>query len=513
MANKSTARIDAVVLAVGVLAAACSSGGDNENGQVGDVPSTAGSIMSSEPYEAARWSYQITPLDSDTPVASQDEDMITPMGSNTKLYTVGTWVEAEGTDKKFSTPVHKVGDDLVLVASGDLVMGGREANTGTLGYSIPPQPDANGLPGAKPAPGDPLAGLDDLARQVAKSGVKSVNDVEIDDRLFQEWTAHEEVISPIVINDNLLAIQSSPASVDQPAKLKIIPDTKAFEVKNQVKTVASGSDTQIQIVPANGGQTLIVEGTIEAGSDPLLNVFHVPDPATYARTLFIEALERASVTVSANPNAKNSTKGHPKGYAKNTEVASIASPSVQAIATLIWKISHNYGANLAVCLLAVQSGSTDCEDGFPPVQKQIKDRGIGADDVWMLDGSGESFSSTTPKAIVTWIKWLRSLSWGDDLHKMLPILGVDGSLKLFQTDTESTGKIQAKTGTWAGLEPGSNRLLIPAQTLAGLMTGADGKEYVFGLYASGASFDDPSKSILQSAQNVADVAAAFQASL
>jgi D-alanyl-D-alanine carboxypeptidase len=96
---------------------------------------------------------------------------------------------------------------------------------------------------------------------------------------------------------------------------------------------------------------------------------------------------------------------------------------------------------------------------------------------------------------------------------MLPILGVDGSLKLFQTDTAVTGKVQAKTGTYAGLETGSEKLLVPAQTLAGLMQGADGQEDVFGHYSSGGTFDDPWKGILKSANNVADVAAAFQESL
>ncbi|MCH9815230.1 MAG: D-alanyl-D-alanine carboxypeptidase [Actinomycetia bacterium] len=503
-------RLAGVGLAAGALAlTSCASEANSEQ----DLPPAAAEIIQSDPYQSGAWSYLIKPGDSESPAYSSNPDALVPMGSNAKLYSVGTWVESTGPDTQITTPVHQVGDGLSLVAMGDLVMGGRQADTGTLGYSIPPQPDANGLPGAKPAPGNPLAGLNDLAKQVVEAGVTSVSDVEIDVRLFDQWEAHGEVISPIVINDNLMAIQSKPGQLGDAATLTVIPKTQAFKIENRVETVASGADSSIAIVAEDDDRTLRVEGTIAADSDPLLNVYEVPDPASFARTLFIEALERQSVSVDASPTATNDMSGLPKSYPADSQVAAITSPTVSAIATLIWKISHNYGANLTACLLAVASGSKDCEAGLQTIHDQITEVGIAPDSVWLLDGAGESFSSNTPAAVVAWISWLRGLEWGDQLAQMLPILGVDGSLKLFQTDTPATGKVQGKTGTYAGLEPGSNKLLVPAQALAGLMQGTDGQEYVFGLYAANGTFGDPATDILKSAQNVADVAAAFQEAL
>jgi D-alanyl-D-alanine carboxypeptidase/D-alanyl-D-alanine-endopeptidase (penicillin-binding protein 4) len=509
MKQKALLSVAVGISGVALVATSCST----ESQASRQVPQAATAIMNSDPYKSANWSYLVRPAGDSEATYSAEPDVIVPMGSNAKLYTVGTWVESAGSDTRITTPVHKVADTLALVANGDLVMGGRNAASGTLGYSIPPQPDANGLPGAKPAPGDPLAGLNDLAKQVAKSGVKQIKDVEIDVRLFDEWDAHDEVISPIVINDNLIAIQTTPTTVGQPAKLTVVPDTKAFKIQNAVTTVATGADSDVQIVATADDRTLRVEGTVAAGADTLLNVFNIPDPATFARTLFIEALERESVQVQANAYVKNNTKALPATYPTDSEVASITSPTVKAIATLIWKISHNYGANLTACLLAVKAGSKDCEVGLKTIHDQAESIGIDPTSFWLLDGSGEGFSSTTPAAIVTWIDWLRSRSWGGELSTMLPILGVDGSLQLFQKDTAATGKVQAKTGTYAGLEPGVGRLLVPGQTLAGLMQGADGKEYVFGLYSSGGSFPDPSTGILKSANIVADVAAALQESL
>ena len=141
-----------------------------------------------------------------------------------------------------TTPVHLVGGDLVLVASGDLVMGGRDAGSGQLGYSVPPKPDANGIPGAKPAPGDPLAGSNDLAQQVAAAGVTSVpGDLLIDDRLFKTWDSDSGPVTPIVVNDNLLAVVTTPgANPGDPASIRTIPETEAFTIVNEATTVADG---------------------------------------------------------------------------------------------------------------------------------------------------------------------------------------------------------------------------------------------------------------------------------
>jgi hypothetical protein len=76
----------------------------------------------------------------------------------------------------------------VLVASGDMSLGLREQRNGTLYYESLPKGDqryADQLPGAVEPPGHPLAGLDQLAAMVRRSGITRVNgNVVIDDRLF-----------------------------------------------------------------------------------------------------------------------------------------------------------------------------------------------------------------------------------------------------------------------------------------------------------------------------------------
>lgn len=523
-------RLVGVALVAALVAVSCTSddsGGSadssgtapgGESAAVAGVPAAAQEVMDGDAYRGARWSWLVVPIEGGDPVFERNAEALSAMGSNMKLYSVGTWLDATDATSTITTPVHTVGDDLVLVAMGDIVMGARESETGTLAYSVPPQPDANGLPGAKPAPGEPLAGLDDLARQVAESGTTSVaGDVVIDDRLWEAWDTPGGPISPIVVNDNLMIVQSSPTQPGQPAQLNVIPDTEAFTIDNQVETVEAGGDTAIIIAPADPDdeRALVVSGTIAADSDETMNVYHVQDPARFARVLFIEALQRAGVEVTADIAADNSTDALPEfgSYAEDTEVASISSVPIEEIATLIWKTSHNYGANVAVCLLAVEAGSTDCEVGLETVHDRIDALGIHPGDVWTINGAGAEYSSTTPQAVTEWITWMRGLDWGDKLPEMLPIMGVDGSLSLSEQDSPSTGMIQAKTGTYAGIDPGTLRLLMPGQALAGLMEDSNGNQYAFGLYMVNSSFENPSDGIFQSLNDVAAVAAALQQEL
>ncbi len=528
-----------LALAAVLVAGACSSGDGAGPGGTGSqrsavadagLPDQAVALMTSERFRISRWSLIVAPVQGGDPIYALDSGKIGSMASNTKLYTVGTWLDVFGPDHTIETPVYGLGPvsggrldgDLVLRAMGDLVMGSRETGSGELAYSVPPQGDANGIPGAKPAPGDPLAGLNDLAAQVAAAGVTEVDgDVLIDDRLFEQWeTPRPLEISPIVINDNLLAMVTEPGREGEPGTIKTVPETAAFRIVNDTETVAAGDDTEVSFAPeldAEGKPTnvIAVSGTIATDSEPLLNVYDVPDPPTYARTLFIEALQRAGVNVSADPLAVNDASVLPGAdtYEAGTEpLGTIESPSISQIATLIWKVSHNYGADLAVCLLAVNEGSTDCDDGFAPVRQRIGDLDIDQSDVWILDGSGSSAASTTPDAMATWLRWLYSLNWGNQLREMLPILGTDGSLSLAQTDSPAKGRVQAKTGTWGVGDPSTGHLQMLDQSLAGYMQDDAGAVYVFALYRHNTSFENMSD-ILDSLDNVAAVAAALQQSL
>lgn len=99
---------------------------------------------------------------------------------------------------------------------------------------------------------------------------------------------------------------------------------------------------------------------------PFVATFQVPDPAAFARTVLIEALERNGVTVSAPTLGSNPGSDLPSSEeVKALPVsATYASPPFREYAKLINKVSHNLGANLLPPLMAVHHGKHTYADGM-----------------------------------------------------------------------------------------------------------------------------------------------------
>ena len=201
--------------------------------------------------------------------------------------------------------------------------------------------------------------------------------VVIDDRLFAAYGGFPDgLISPIWVNENLIDLLVTPGAVGHRAAVRWRPMTASYTVTNRVTTVAARKPTTLNIAePAPGG--LVVTGQIAAGSPPTLRVWEVDHPPEFARTAFIEALQRAGVTVTApatgpNPVALLPPKG---SYRAADRVGQHVSATLAQFAKLILKVSYNRGADLMVCLAAVRIGSTSCPTGWRPRSDRHRPRG------------------------------------------------------------------------------------------------------------------------------------------
>ena len=144
------------------------------------LPDAIAAVMNQPRYaEYTQWG--IYAVDRETGEAVYDLNSVQRYvpGSTTKLFPAAAALTAYGPDFRFQTPVYRRGEvvdgaldgDLILVASGDITMGGRDQPDGTLAYGNIDHTDANAVPGvATLTDTDPLAGLDALARQVADAG-------------------------------------------------------------------------------------------------------------------------------------------------------------------------------------------------------------------------------------------------------------------------------------------------------------------------------------------------------
>ncbi len=478
--------------------------------------------MSEPEYKTARWLYYVADLRTGEVLLANHRNELVFTASTAKLFTVGTALHVLGPDYRVTTPVYATGPvrdgvvdgDLALVASGDLALGGRGALDDRFGFTFTAHAIdhvyGDVAPNAAVPRGDPLAGLDELARQVAAAGVTRVDgDVVVDQRRWQPFDSQEGLVPPIFVNDNLLDITVTPAAAGERASVVGSPESQAFTAVSQVKTVpGSGAVIEATADPMDP-RRIIVTGTVGAAADPQLTVYRIPDASTWARTLFIEALTRAGVTVEANPTAANPAPPS-STYRRSQRLASLTSPPLREFGKMILATSYNRGANALLCQLAVDAKSRDCLEGLESVRTLINEAGLVSEDVVLVDGQGADPASVTPVQLVRWLRWTQAQSWAAPFNAGLPVLGESGSLASVGLDSPARGKIMAKTGTSARPDPATGRVLFNVQGLAGFMETDDGRPLVFSLSMSGATYPDALTGLVKVNADVAGVAAAFQ---
>ena len=168
-------------------------------------------------------------------------------------------------------------------------------------------------------------------------------------------------------------------------------------------------------------------------------------------------------------------------------MAAYTSPPYREFAKLILKVSHNLGANLGVCLLAVREGSRDCADGFPAMRSFLTQAGVDTSQLALSDGrGGDPADRATPVAVTQMLRYWVARPDFDTFRQALPILGVDGSLADVAVDTPARGKVFAKTGTLVASDELNARLVLQAKALGGYFARPEGSWIVFNVVVNNA---------------------------
>jgi D-alanyl-D-alanine carboxypeptidase/D-alanyl-D-alanine-endopeptidase (penicillin-binding protein 4) len=483
--------------------AACGAWAPTASAATGPVPgldAAALKVMNGPAYASGQWYISVRDLATGKPVISLNAGALVEPGSVVKTYSMGAGWLHFGPDHHVVTPVKRSGKlvrgtlegNLILVGKGDMTLGGRTRPDGKVDFTNLDHNDANALPGATLTPENPLAGIDQLARQVRRSGVRTVSgDVIVDDRLFRTFQLENGPVTPIIVNNNLIDFTTTPGRPGKVAAVAMRPKVAPWKVTSRVRTVAAGRRTKIAVSsPAHG--RVLLSGTIAAGSKPVVNTYAFRDPARYARTALIQALRRAGVTVKADAVATNPARLLPsrRAVAALPAVARLRSLSLDQEATYTLKVSYNRGAQTMICLLAVAAGSRKCDAGLAKAAKIWRAAGLDTDGAVLIDGSGLPGNLITADNQVQLETIMARRPDAAAWRATLPIMGVDGSLAMVQPGGPATGKIFAKTGTLAAGDLFNNRILFPAKALGGYMDTRSGRHFAFAVVASNSVFSD-----------------------
>lgn len=469
---------------------------------------TIASLLHPPAYAHASFGLAVYDLDRNRLLYAVAANRLYDPASTTKLLTAGTALAALGPDFRFTTPVYRTGaidaqgtlhGDLVLVASGDANLSQRIQPDGSLAFENEDHA-YDGSPDTKAVPGDPLAVLRDLARQVYAQGVRRVTGRAIvDASLFPDAGTENGTgtdVAPIVVNDNVVDVIVAPGknAADPAIVRSISPATPYATFVNQATTGAPHSDSTLTMTDAddgNGNRVVTLTGAVASTDPPTLYAYRVTSPKRFAEDAFTLALRDAGVAIenpAPDPPSFDRT-AYAASYQPANLVAKHVSPPLSEDVRITLKVSDNLHADLLPYVVGIYAGKAKGPDalqaGFDVERDFLTKLHLDLSGAAQQDGAGTA--AFTPLFMVHYLAAIRQQPWFDDFYRGLPILGVDGTLAPIQTKAPARGFVFAKTGT-DGMGNDLSGGEVVAKGLAGYTTTRRGHHVAFCVYIGNAVY-------------------------
>ena len=227
-------------------------------------------VLATPGFQFGHWGILVVDRKTGQTMYERNADLLFAPASVTKLFSTAAALVELGPNYRFQTPLVRRGEvdvkgtlhgDVILVAQGDLAMGGRTGPEGRMVFQDDDHTYAGGNLNGQVVPTDPLAGLEHIAREVQAAGIREITgEVIVDDRLFspsQSTGSGPRTVSPIVINDNVIDVFAQPAAkAGEPALVTFQPATQFVTMDAQVATVEAG------VSPGAGGSRRSARGDL-----------------------------------------------------------------------------------------------------------------------------------------------------------------------------------------------------------------------------------------------------------
>jgi len=446
----------------------------------------------------AHWGISVVSL-SGKPIYSYDDAQLFHPASNAKLFTTAAAFALLPSQLTVTTRIVTaappsssgvISGDVIILGAGDPNISGR-----TVPYD-----------GKTERPNPPLAALEDMADQVLRHGVRSINgNIVGDDTWFpyepypQGWSwgdlqwEYGAPISALTVNDNVVYLNLMPAPVaGQTAIATWLPATHYYDLDNGVTTVAGGAES-FGIDRAPGSLAVRIYGQTPMNGDGIHTALAIEDPADYAARSLKEMLEARGIRVTGKAVARHRYETGTGPFRQEqdqplalqpvslltvvapyqgTVLASHVSPPLSQDLVVTNKVSQNLHAELTLRTLGKLLGTDgSLAEGTRVVRQFLLQAGIAPGDFMMYDGSGLSpMDLVTPRAFTEFLVYAAAQQWGPEFRGTLPIGGVDGTLAGRFERPPLEGKVFAKSGT-----------LSEAAALTGYVVTARGKSVAFSI--------------------------------
>ncbi len=443
-----------------------SSAATDNNQRLSDLPADQelrrkiDEAIASSNVHGARWGIFAMRIRDGRVLYSRDANLGFTPASNMKLYTTAVALDLLGPDFRWRTSVYAdAAPDPQGTISGDLTLYGRGA------------PDLE----ISSTGNQTVPSVSKLADDLFKAGVRRVRgNIVGDESYFRgeplgdgwlwndvQWYFGAEV-SALTIGGNEVNIVVAPSThANEPASIKVQPETGYVDVVNETATVERGKPATIGITRGLSDNTVRVWGDFPLGGRGFGARISVHKPALWAARLFRDQLKSRGIVVDGHAvsrDAKSDSETERFNPATAVEIASLTSKSLAEIAYRTNKRSLNLEAELILRTLGREKGAMaadpdprrmanrgDDKAGSAVVRQWLEHHGVPVELLALHDGSGLSrLNLVTPEATGRLLAAMTKVSAANVFRDTLPVAGRDGTLSSRMNSISN--RVFAKTG-------------------------------------------------------------------
>ncbi|HEY1684810.1 MAG TPA: D-alanyl-D-alanine carboxypeptidase/D-alanyl-D-alanine-endopeptidase [Tepidisphaeraceae bacterium] len=348
--------------------------------------------------------------------------------SNLKIITTSAALARLGTNFQFHTRLLQHGNDLIIVGDGDPTFGDSDLNP--------------------PTHASPSAVLQQWASALKAHNISSVNNILIDDAVFDEqfyhphWPADQyprkyaAEVAGLSLNANCIDVAVRPSSGH--ASYTLDPQTNYVAVKN---TCTAGRSTAVWLTRENGNNQLILRGT---SASPGLYSITIHDPPLYTGQAFADILRANGITITGQ--VRRDRNPGPGPY---VSLATYQTP-LSAVIDRANKDSVNlYAESLCKRLgFAATGTSGSWSSGTAAVGAFLVNQAhVSPDEFHLDDGCGLSHQDRISAGAILRVLCYDFYSPSRDIFmSSLAIAGKDGTLSKRFRGSSLDGRVFAKTG-------------------------------------------------------------------
>jgi serine-type D-Ala-D-Ala carboxypeptidase/endopeptidase (penicillin-binding protein 4) len=435
------------------------------------------------PSLAKRVQFSIHVVDaaSDQTLYDHDANELMIPASNMKIITTAAAMRYLGPDYQFKTKVGLLGNALVVIGSGDPLLGDEKTDA---------------KHGRKPG-----WIFEDIANALKTKGIGTIEDIIVDSSVFDDQPVHPSWLAKdlnkwyaceicgLNFNDN--CVQITTKNVDGKIEVFVEPQTAFVTLTNKVEAISTGTGA-VGTYRNRQPNDLTVFGKCRGTIGPF--DVAIERPAAFFGFVLFERLVRAGIDVKGRLVEKALDD-----YNDVRPLTQFSTPLADCLARCN-KNSLGLAAESLFKKIAAQSNPNgkngSWEKGRALVGKFLADLGLDESQYYIDDGSGLSRQNElTAYAITTVLLHIyKGPNW-EFYRNSLAVGGVDGTIEKYFKDPKYQGKILGKTGSISGVK-----------SFSGICSTADG-DVIFSILSNNTNgetrmvINDVAEAIIAEAEN------------